>query len=153
MGTVRVLWLAILTAALALAADPFLGTWKLNTAKSTFSAGWPGPQRRTVVARQDGDWVVYETDAVNGAGQPVKSTNRFKFDGKEYEWNKTVGPRATVTAKRVDNHVIEWVFTDDGAVIKSLTTISKDGKTRTDTLDGNNPEGIPIKNTAVYDKQ
>ena len=45
------------------------------------------------------------------------------------------------------------MFTDNGSVIKSRTILSNHGKTRTDTLDGKKPEGVPIKNTAVYDKQ
>ena len=153
--TTRKLCFATLAVALTLsAADPFLGTWKLNMTKSSFSAGWPGPQRRTVVARQDGEWIVQDTDAVNATGQPVTSTNRFKFDGKEYEYRATNGTAAKVTAKRTDDYHIDWVFTDStGAVTKGRTIISRDGKTRTDTLQGTSPKGQPVNNTAVYDKQ
>ena len=48
--------LCILAARLLAADNPFLGTWKLDVAKSQFSPG-PGPKELTVRLEQDGDKV------------------------------------------------------------------------------------------------
>lgn len=52
------------------AADPFVGTWKLNPAKSKYSAGAPHPKDATIVIEEQGDnylFVKYTVPA-NGGG-------------------------------------------------------------------------------------
>jgi hypothetical protein len=48
--------------ALAAADDPFVGTWKLNVAKSKFSPG-PAPQSQTVTIGADNKVEVSGTDS------------------------------------------------------------------------------------------
>ena len=82
LRTTRNLFLTVLAAALTLsAADPSLGTWKLNTAKSKYSPG-PAPKSSTVVISQDRDWIVRKADGVNSEGKTTTSTIiRYKRDG------------------------------------------------------------------------
>ncbi len=67
----------------ALAADPAVGTWKLNPAKSTFSPG-PAPksQTRTYVESPKGVTLTVKTTAADG--RESVSTLTFKDDGKPY---------------------------------------------------------------------
>jgi hypothetical protein len=61
------------------AADAFIGTWKLNEAKSKLSAG--GPKNTTVVYEAAGDNVKVTTDGTED-GKPTHSEWTGKFDGK-----------------------------------------------------------------------
>jgi hypothetical protein len=49
--------------------DVFMGTWKLNEAKSKFSAG--APKTSTVVYEAAGDSVKITTDGSDGDGKPM----------------------------------------------------------------------------------
>ena len=51
------------------AADVNMGTWKLNEAKSTVTAG--APKNNTVVFAAAGDDVKVTVDGVDGAGKPT----------------------------------------------------------------------------------
>src|SRR5262249_34411233 len=69
-------------ATIALAADPFIGTWKLNAAKSKVSSS--GPNNTTVVYEAAGDSVKITTDGTDAQGKPAHSDWTGKFDGKDY---------------------------------------------------------------------
>ena len=67
---------------LCLAADPLIGTWKLNEAKSKFT---PGTGKSTrVVYEARGDQVRITTDGVNADGKPTHGEWIGKLDGKDY---------------------------------------------------------------------
>ena len=79
----RNLTLTVIAAAMTLsAADPFLGTWKMNPAKSKYSPG-PAPKSVTISYTQDGDWIVGKNDTVGADDKATTTTNRYKRDGKE----------------------------------------------------------------------
>src|SRR5260370_5926966 len=67
----------------ALVADPAIGTWKLNLAKSTFSPG-PAPksQTRTYTESAQGTALTVKTTAADGKESTTMLT--FKDDGKPY---------------------------------------------------------------------
>ena len=153
LKTVRNLSFVVLAAALTLsAADAFLGTWKLNVAKSKYSPG-PAPKSSTIVYSQDGEWVVVKTDAVNADGKIANSTNRYKRDGKEYPYKGLTGEAGTIAVKSIDANTAEATLKIGNATTTARTVISKDGKTFTRTLKGTNAEGKPVNNTIVYEKQ
>ena len=59
----------LVTAAVCMAADdPFLGTWKLNEAKSKIGNG---PKNTTVVYEAAGDSVKITTDGTDAKGSPA----------------------------------------------------------------------------------
>src|SRR5262245_48188616 len=77
------LGLCVLGATSALAADDaFLGTWKLNEAKSKIRPG--SPKSTTVVYEAAGDSVKITTDGTDTKGSPAHSEWTGKFDGKDY---------------------------------------------------------------------
>jgi hypothetical protein len=86
-----VVGLAVTTLVLV-AADPILGTWKMNVSKSKISPG-PGPKSVTAVYSQEGDWIVINTSGIDSAGKPMSRTNRVKRDGAEYPYD---GPNGKV---------------------------------------------------------
>jgi hypothetical protein len=61
-------------AAVCLAADANMGTWKLNEAKSKFGAG--ATKNMTVVYEAAGDMVKVTVDGVDSDGKPVHPSGR-----------------------------------------------------------------------------
>src|ERR1051326_5966977 len=80
--TVVALLISAVAASLSIAADDaFMGTWKLNEAKSKIGAGMP--KNDTVVYAQTGDEVTITVAGTDG-GKPVHHVWTGKFDGKDY---------------------------------------------------------------------
>jgi len=139
------------------AADLQTGTWKVNVGKSKYKTATP-PQSQTVTIAPDGkDGVKVTVNAVNTKGEKSTVEYAAQYDGKEYPRTETGAgaiPGQTVSLKRIDDHTVERVSYLKG---KKLTTekweISKDGKTRTVTQSGVGPDGKPVDNVQVYEKQ
>jgi hypothetical protein len=74
--------LCFTAASLCFAADPQLGTWKLNEAKSKIGAG--GPKLTTVIYEPTGDSVKVTVDGADGDDKPIHSEWMGKYDGKDY---------------------------------------------------------------------
>ena len=137
-------------AAIAFAADAHVGTWKLNAAKSKFSAG--APMNNTVVIEAMGDNLKVTVDGTNN-GKPTHNVWTGKFDGKDYP--VTGDPDAdTRSYTRVDDHTLTLTTKKTGKVtVEGRIVVAADGKTRTVATHGTNPQGEKIRTTAVYEKQ
>src|SRR5882672_7168173 len=81
-ATVLILALCFVGVAVCFAADAFMGTWKLNEAKSKIAAG--SPKNTTVIYEAAGDSVQVTTDGTDGDGKPSHSEWTGKYDGKDY---------------------------------------------------------------------
>src|SRR5712691_13088858 len=89
---------------LCFAEDASLGTWKLNEAKSKFSAG--APKNTTVVYEAAGDNAKVTVDGVDGAGKPTHNEWTGQFDGKDYP--VTGDSASDVRAyKQINDHTLE----------------------------------------------
>jgi hypothetical protein len=132
--------------------DPFVGTWILNIAKSTFSPG-PAPKDQTAVyAAVAGGYRVTAT-GTNGDGKPINTDYTAKLDGKDYPVTGSADYDAT-TLKRVDARTLEFTRKKAGTVVQTGTiVVSTDGKTRTVTVDGTNSAGAKLHNVSVYDRK
>jgi hypothetical protein len=134
-----------------LAADPLIGTWKLNEAKSKFTPGQT--KNTTVVYETVGDKVKVSVEGVDAKGKPTHNEWTGKFDGRDYpvSGDPTSSARAY---KRVNDRTLEMTMTRKGfAAGHGRIVVSPDGKTRTVTVSGTDPNGKHFKNTAVYEKQ
>jgi hypothetical protein len=134
-----------------LAADPLIGTWKLNEAKSKFT---PGQTKNTMVVYETaGDKVKVTVEGVDAKGKQTRNEWTGKFDGRDYpvSGDPTSNARAY---KRVNDRTLEMTITRKGFPVgHGRIVVSPDGKTRTVTVSGTDPKGTRFKNTAVYDKQ
>ena len=147
-----VLTVALCFVALAVGfASSNMGTWKLNEAKSKFQPG--APKNTTVVYEAAGDNVKVTVDGTDGAGMPTHNEWTGKFDGKDYPL--TGDPNAdTRSYKKIDDRTTELTNKKDGKVIATgRIVLSADGKSRTVTVSGTDPNGKKVKYTAAYDKQ
>jgi hypothetical protein len=138
-------------AAVCFAADAFIGTWKLNEAKSKIGAG--SPNLTTVVYEAAGDSVKVTVDGTDSDGKPTHNEWTGKYDGKDYP--VTGDPNAdTRSYKKVNNHTLTLVGKKgDKVTTTGRIVVSADGKTRTVTTSGTDPKGNKFSTTAVYDKQ
>jgi hypothetical protein len=134
--------------------DPFLGTWKLNLAKSKFI---PGPARKS------------ETRMVESSPKGMKvSVKRVNADGSTHEFEYTSnldnkpypivgdGPEGadSIAANLTSPNTIHSTLKKGTKVIVTSTlTVSADGKVLTITSKGTQADGTSFSNVAVYDKQ
>jgi hypothetical protein len=143
--------LCLVGAALCLAADGFLGTWKLNEAKSKLAP--VTAKNSTVVYSTMGDNMMVTIDGTDAAGKPTHNEWMGKFDGKDYPvtGDSTSDARSI---KKVDDHTLTFtVKKGDKVLFTGRIVLSADGKTRTVTTEGTDSSGKKITATAVYDKQ
>jgi hypothetical protein len=135
--------------------NPFVGTWKLNTAKSKFEPG-PGPKSltRTIVAQGTGANYSFEGVGADGASYAYSfSTN---YDGKDsaITGTGTPGGADTIALKRVSSRKTEGTLKKDGKEIsKVVAEVSKDGKVATVRTKGKTADGKESSSESVYDKQ
>jgi hypothetical protein len=136
----------------AQAADPMVGTWKLNVAKSTYSPG-PAPKSVTAKIEAAGEGEKLLAEGVRGDDTPIRVEYTAAYDGKDHPI--TGSPMAdTVSLKRLDANTTERTDKKGGKVTQTLTRkVSNDGKTLTVTYKGTNAKGESINNVAVFEKQ
>jgi len=136
----------------ATAADPAVGTWKLNVDKSKFAAGGAlKSQTRTYAQTDDGLKLTYTGVTADGSTASGEST--YKYDGKDYPISGS-GDYDTLAVKRVNSHTASSVQKKAGKQVGTTTrTVSKDGNTLTLTHKGKNAKGEVDDSTMVYDKQ
>ena len=142
----------LISASLAVAGENWLGTWKLNTAKSKYSPG-PGPQSMTLKFEATPDGIKLSSQGVNAEGQPAAGGYTAKFDGKEVPVSGN--PNADTGAPRkIDDNNYENTWKKAGKVtITTKAVVSADGKTLTITQSGTDAQGKAVSSTVVYEKQ
>ncbi len=148
---VLTLALCFAAGAVCLASDLQMGTWKLNEAKSKFAPG--ATKNHTVVYEAAGDNVKVTVDGTDKDGNPAHNEWTGKFDGKDYP--VTGDPTSDSRSyKKIDDRTLGLTVKKDGKVtVSGRIVVSADGKTRTVTTNGTDPQGKKFQNTVVYEKQ
>ena len=149
--TVLALLISAVAASLCIAADDaFMGTWKLNEAKSKIGAGMP--KNNTVVYAQSGDEVTITVDGTD-AGKAVHHVWTGKFDGKDYAAKGSDMHNMRAYTK-VDANTLTYKVKKNGRDVGSgKVVVSADGKSRTVTESNTGKDGKEATTTAVFDKQ
>jgi len=140
-----------LAGAAGFAADPQMGTWKLNDAKSNVT---PGTLKyNTVTVENIFGNVKVTADGFDGDGKPVHSEWTGNFDGKDY--SVTGDPVAdTRSYTKIDDRTLNFTVKKSGKIVDTgRLVVSADGKSRTVTVGGTTPKGKKFRNIVVYDKQ
>jgi hypothetical protein len=140
--------LALHVTAGAQAADPLVGTWKLDVAKSTYKPG-PAPKSATVTIDPEGKGIKVSIDAVMADG-PMKWGYSSARDGKD---SPVTGNPNYDAANVTQNSPTEGtiVYKKGGKTIMTVkTSISKDGKSMTATSTGTDAKGQAVHNVAHY---
>ena len=135
----------------AVAGDNWVGTSKLNAAKSQLSANAVRAQTLKFEATPAG--IKLTSDGTDAQGKLMHGGYTSKFDGKDVPW--AGNPMADVACpKKVDDNTYENVWKQGGkATVTAKVTVSADGKTLTVTQTGTDPQGAKVSSVAVYDRQ
>ena len=141
----------LLAAGVCFAQNPFIGTWKLNDAKSKFG---PGATKNTTVTYEvSGDNITVTVDGMDSADKPVHNVWTGKFDGKAYPL--TGGSEgSTRSYRKIGMRTLAFTERSGGKItVAGRIVTSADGKSRTVTSTSTDASDKKIHSTAVYDKE
>jgi hypothetical protein len=152
LSVVLVVGVAVATASLLLAqsAEPLLGTWKLNVAKSKYSGT---PPKASTVKIEGTDQARMVTVDVTPATGPDQHWMVMGPSGKDLPVTGNNPNADTYVFKRVNANTLEAQYKKDGKpTILQSAVVSPDGKTLTITATGTSAAGQAVNNVAVYEK-
>ncbi len=150
------LGLALSTAAWAAGKEPYVGTWKLNLAKSKYDPG-PLPKSAMDVNATTADGAMRSVqDWVAADGTKGHAEWSAKFDGKDYPVTGGV-PGTTISLTRPDPkdpRTVDWVWKVPGQPTTTGRTVyAKDGKTRVIDDKAVDASGKTTVRHRVYDRE
>ena len=154
-----VLMLAAAGIASAQSSSPLAGSWVQNMAKSKYSPADLAGKSSTTRIQVTATGVTLVNDGVDSQSRKTHTEYTATFDGKDAAVKATIDGKPSpnqdaVSWKKIDDYTFENVAKLKG---QTLTTtrmvVSKDGKTRTNTVTGKNAQGQVVNNVAVFDKK
>jgi len=129
------------------AADPVVGTWHLNVAKSRYDPG-PPPKSQTRIYREEKGEVKAVVITVYKNGNSDTVHYPANYDGKEHPVSGSPDSDG-ILMKRMDEYSAESILMHAGRTIgTAVRTVSHDGQTMTITFKGPN-----VNNSAYYEKE
>ena len=143
----------VATTTVTAAADHWLGTWKLNLARSKYNPPELAPKSQTVIREAVEGGMKLVSDGIDAQGKPTHNEYTAKFDNKDYPWKGQVNADS-ISLIRLDEEYYESTWKLKGEVtITAQTVVSRDGKTLTTNQFGKDAQGRTVANMTVYDKQ
>lgn len=135
----------------------FVGSWVLDTERSTAPAGIPAPTAGTLEITDAGDGKFKSVSEATVNGTVGRSEVTFAVDGKDYETTSTPAPpgapSVTQAVERVSDTVYKMTVKLNGqALATALTEISSDGQTLTQTTTGLG-QFAALSSTTVFRKK
>jgi hypothetical protein len=138
--------------AMAGGADPVVGTWHLDTSKSSFASG-PTLKSQTRIYSQSGPSISLAMTTVTADGKEGTTRTTYQLDGKDYPVMGSADYDSLV-AKQVDSNTAEFVLKKDGKKIGTTTrTLSADGKTLTSKMNMTLASGEKASQTLVFHRK
>jgi hypothetical protein len=149
-GVTLALW--VLAVGVCFAADPQMGTWKLNEKKSKLGHGM-GRNNTVVYTKGMIGNVKVTIDGTDEHGKATHNEWNGRFDGKDHP--VTGDPNSDMRSyTKVNDHTMNFTAKKGGKITMSgEIMVATDGKSRTVTAHGMTPKGKKVMTTAVYDKQ
>lgn len=136
----------------AIAADNFIGSWKLDVAKSEFKPG-PTPESQSLKLEAVEGGIKVTSRTVDAAGMTMEDTYVSKFDGTDVSWKGNT-EADTASSTRVDDNSYQNVWKKRGkATMKAKVVVSADGTTLTMVQSGRDNKGAPIEIIGVYSRE
>ena len=131
------------------AANPWLGKWTMNVAKSAYAGPPPKSATHWFVETKDGMTQIIEQ--VTADGRKLRTEVTVRLDGKDYPVVGDAQRDSTRAFRQIDRRTLEVTNKTDGKVTSTIReVISPDGKTRTATAVGRNAQS---PNVLVFDRQ
>jgi len=137
------------------AKDPFIGVWKLNPQKSKYESGG-APTSFTRTYEDRGGGTIFMTTDVTIPQGSTRAYLVYRRDGKPYP-EAAVGVASirmvTITATDPRTEEVDVIVNGTASQNPSTITISADGMTMTQVVNGRDAKGKAFTNTVVYDRQ
>ena len=136
------------------AADPFVGTYKLNPAKSATTGGQMPPELTLNIA-EEGSNLLITTSGKTATGSPIsadvlvlpKAGGTVQAPTGERNYDSTV-------VSRRDANTIDMTALQKGKErTRVKLSLSRDGKTLTRSFTSTNAQGNPVTGTAVLERK
>ena len=140
--------------AAASAADPFVGTFKLNPAKSSASGGQVPPEL-TLTIHEEGTNLLITTSGKTADGSAIsadvlvlpKAGGTIKAPQGQLNYDSTV-------VSRKDTNTIDMSARQKGKERTRVTlALSRDGKTLTRSFTSTNAKGQPVTGKSVLERE
>jgi hypothetical protein len=130
--------------------DAFMGTWKLNEAKSKIGEG--APKVTTVVYEPAGDHVKITVDSTAADGSALHEVWIGRFDGKGYSVKGDLTDMRSYS--KVDSRTLRFTAKKhDKVIITGTIKLSGDGMSRTVMRTDIDANGKKVNSMNFYDKQ
>jgi ketosteroid isomerase-like protein len=137
--------------AAAQVADPVLGTWQLNVAKSTFAPA-PTPKSAVRTYAVAGGLTKATDKTTDAAGKVLVTSWTVSYDGKEQRIVGDPDSDAQILTQ-VDPLHTEGTIKLKGKVVgKTARAITNDGKTMTITYTGTDAKGQHLHQVSIWEK-
>ncbi len=133
-------------------ADPAVGTWKLNLAKSTFGGVPPYKNQIRTYSRSAEDLTLKMT-TVSSEGKETTTQTTYKLNGKDYP-SMGNSDFDSLSGMQIDTNTVEFTLKRAGKPVgKIRRTVSADGKTLTINFVLTNMSGVQTSALTMFDKQ
>ncbi len=132
--------------------DPFVGTWVMDAAKSTYKPG-PAPKSATVVAEPAGKGLKIAVDSVGADGTPAKWGFTTMRDGKDVPVTGNPAYDTAATTQSTPTTGMTEYKKAGKLVVTTKSAISADGKVLTLTSTGTDPKGQAVHNVIVFNRK
>jgi hypothetical protein len=140
-------------ATVASAADPFVGTYKLNPAKSRMSGGTVA-KALTLVIAEEGDNLIITTNGTNGEGGAIAGKISAPKKGGDVRVLEGKPAYDSATVTRTSSNAVQMVTMRQGKEgVRVQMTLSPDGKVLTRTVKGTNASGQQVDGVSVLERQ
>ena len=152
--------LVIFTLALAtvvMAADPSVGTWKLNLTLSKIPPspkGQADPKEETLVVRELGDQIETTVTGIRTDGSAISEKYTYAKQGGVIKRQPALPEGFSAIETLVDLGNWYLVILQNGNQVEVFhEVVSKDGKSLRETIKGTDAEGKPIEGLEVWEIQ
>lgn len=145
----QVLPLILLAATLGWGADAF-GTWKMNSARSTF-IGDPHPKAVTVRIERHGNGETFTFDRIRADGHAITTSVILYFDGKERDLAGDC--QGTQSSRRIEGQTVEILFKCSNQFVRFTRRLPSPGDELILDITEQRPDGRHLERHLVLEKQ
>jgi hypothetical protein len=141
------------------AVEPLTGTWKLNLARSTFNPPDLSAPSLVVTYVVKENRVTASLDGVDSRQRAVHTEYTARFDGTDHPVKTTIDGKSApnqdaIAWKRIDARTYDVVNKTNGQVTTTRRiVVAADGKSRTTTISGRDPQGRTVHHVMFFDRQ
>jgi len=133
-------------------ADPVVGTWKLNLAKSTF-AGIPALKSQIRTYSRSAPDLTLKMKTVSADGKETTTQTTYKLNGKDYPSMGNLD-FDSLSGIPIDTNTAEFTLKRTGKPVgKIRRAVSNDGRTLTINFVLKDANGVQTSALTVFDKQ